>query len=190
MAFSIKQTRLIGSLVLVGLMTLTFMTISLPSAQADIIDYTVEANPPFPAIPDLSGTFSYDTLSMTIQSLAITLTNASDSFMFNTSDVTNLTLDGFDLSTLNPSPINVFIETNFTLGTIPSAPNDLFEYEFDPADGMANFTGESTVTGMNTTPPGPAVPEPSTALLMATGLLGLAGYRWKQRHLNQLKSVD
>ena len=32
---------------------------------------------------------------------------------------------------------------------------------------------------------GPTVPEPSTTLLLATGILGLAGYRWKQRYPEQ-----
>ena len=37
------------------------------------------------------------------------------------------------------------------------------------------------INGIHTSGDGDPIPEPSTMLLMATGLLGLAGYRWYQR---------
>lgn len=47
------------------------------------------------------------------------------------------------------------------------------------ASNLQFFSGPATSTPITATPG--AIPEPATGLLLATGLLGLAGYRWRQR---------
>ncbi len=194
MESTIKQPRRSRSLLVMGFLTLILMPLSLPLAQADTINYELTADSGFDA--ELTGTFSYDTMALLpITALNLVLTNspspANPPFPLTFNDITQvLSADftGFTLTTPNPSnpaaTIEVLVEAIFwNLGDIPTSPMNTLEYSF--AADNTDFEGVSRAIGTRANVP--AVPEPGTALLLATGLLGLAGYRWKQRHHDQSK---
>ena len=60
---------------------------------------------------------------------------------------------------------------------------------FAVSTGPVGMVDESeAVTGIFVLDQSSQVPEPSTALLITTGLLGLAGYRWSQRRRERLQA--
>ncbi len=197
---TLRQPRQSHTLLLVAFITLTLMTIPLPYAQAVIIDYELTAVSPTIANglnAELSGTFRFNndpSATMPITSLSLVLTNSPlpsnppFPLKFSTANISNANAQDFTLviprPTIMGATIEVIVETfGGTLGGTP--PPTIVEYSFD--EDINFFEGVSNVTVMNTGGPGPTVPEPGTALLLATGLLGLAGYRWKQRHRVQAK---
>lgn len=154
------------------------MTGSPLNAQADLINYTVTDT--VSGNPALTGSFSYDTITMMIPALDLILkatpvTGPDEEFVFDQTVVSNLTPTSFVLDD--------FITITFPLGTIPSPANNMLEYTFRFPDDYGFAIHNSTVTAIGST-----VPEPGTALLLATGLFGLAAYRWKQHHRQQAKN--
>ncbi len=184
-----RKPAQILALLRVGIITLILMTLSLSNAQGVTIDYTLTDT----GNPNLAGIFSYNTVTMMISNLDVTLTTGPDTIPFNQTSQATVFLPVGDVLELTAPPlppsmfnIVVGVELGVDLGVIPPS-NQTFLWEIVSGDVMGPNNGQGIVTA--TTPPGSAVPEPGTALLLATGLLGLAGYRWTQRqHQDKIKS--
>ena len=158
---------------LVGTATMSYAT--------SIVDFSI--TPRVLSEHSVSGTFSLEFdaggMPIAITSAAISHSNSAGSFLF----------------TVPPSASN-FLATSFLLensgsqlaiGSTSFSSGMPLPIPFSKSGGSIAFSrrdpGQTSAFGAVTSYA--PVPEPGTVLLLSTGLLGLAGYRWQQRQRHE-----
>ena len=175
------------------------------SATAALIGFNLEGEfDREPANTTISGMFTFDTDLNQITSYMFTTTNTffedfsnepfpsplqyslpGSDFTIQNNNVDGLIVDQqqppFGVTTAGFSRLGILVIDN----TLPNTTRaTIFEEYFVTVNGQElslSQRGTATISRKDMNP----VPVPGTVVLMSTGLLGLAGYRWKQRRSEQ-----
>ena len=153
---------------LVGTATMSYAT--------SIVDFSI--TPRVLSEHSVSGTFSLEFdaggMPIAVTSAAISHSNPAGSFLFTVPPPASFFSSTSFILTDSGRELSISA-TSFSTGMPLSVP-------FSKSGGVIAFSrrdpGQSISFGANTSYA--PVPEPGTVLLLSTGLLGLAGYRWQQ----------